>query len=689
MTETAADRASEAVGLLRQLTGNAASEFRDDQLEVIERLVGERQRMLLVQRTGWGKSAVYFIATRMLRDRGAGPTLLVSPLLALMRNQIEAAQRMGVRAATINSANKDDWFGVRSGLDDGSVDLLLISPERLANAAFRAEVLPEVGRRSGLLVIDEAHCISDWGHDFRPDYRRLVRVLEMLPDGVPVLCCTATANDRVVDDVVAQLGSGLGAVRGPLGREGLALHVLEVRGQAERLAWLAEMTDKLPGTGIVYCLTIDDTERVAGWLRTKGVAARAYSGATDPEERPKIEQALLDNSLKVVVATSALGMGFDKPDLAFVVHFQSPGSPIAYYQQVGRAGRALTNSVGVLLRGSEDVDIQDYFIRSAFPREDIASHVVELLQDDAVTMTKRALLDAVNVRPSQLDLLLKTLEVDGAIEKDGSGWRRTPDAWAYDSERVESVTQLRRDEQQQMRDYAATKSCRMLALRAYLDDGSGEPCGVCDNCSGTTLEVALPRELVQQAVAYLRSSDLVIEPRKQLPDGKRIHTDRQSLPGRTLAMWGDGGWGSLIRENKETGGFDDELVVASAELIRDRWHPDPFPASVAYVPSRRAPELVASFAQRLAAALGLPCDAALVQVRDTEPQTAMENSAQQYRNVASAFALKARVPAGAVLLVDDIVDSRWTITVVAGLLRDAGSAAVLPFALATTGGRST
>ncbi len=395
---------TEALTLLRKLTGDPESDFRADQLDVIRGLVGERRRMLLVQRTGWGKSAVYFIATRMLRDRDAGPTLLVSPLLALMRNQIEAAQRMGVRAATINSANRDEWEEIESQLESGSVDLLLISPERLANPKFRSEILPEVGRRSGLLVIDEAHCISDWGHDFRPDYRRLVRVLDLLPAGVPVLCCTATANNRVVEDVTSQLGSGLAPVRGPLAREGLHLAVLQVPQQASRLAWLGEEVPKLPGTGIVYCLTIADTERVAGWLQANGVAAVAYSGGTDATERVLIEQALLSNELKVVVATSALGMGFDKPDLAFVIHYQSPGSPIAYYQQVGRAGRALQESWGILLSGAEESDIQEYFIRSAFPPSDLATHVVALLEDRSEPMAMNEILEVVNVRRSQLEL---------------------------------------------------------------------------------------------------------------------------------------------------------------------------------------------------------------------------------------------------------------------------------------------
>ncbi len=679
---------TEALSLLRRLTGNAESAFRGDQLGAIRSLVGDRSRTLLVQRTGWGKSAVYFIATKMLRDRGAGPTLLVSPLLALMRNQIEAARRMEIRAATINSANRKEWEEVQAQLADDEVDLLLISPERLANPMFRSDILPEVGRRSGLLVIDEAHCISDWGHDFRPDYRRLVRVLELLPAGVPVLCCTATANSRVVEDVVSQLGADLAPVRGPLGRDGLQLVVQHIPQQSARLALLAELVPSLPGTGIVYCLTIADTERVARWLQVNGIFAVAYSGSTNPEERETIEEALLSNRFKVVVATSALGMGFDKPDLGFVIHFQSPGSPIAYYQQVGRAGRALPRSWGILLSGSEDVDIQDHFIRSAFPDPDLADQVVSILEDRAVPISTDDILEYLNVRQGQLELLLKNLEVDGAVERDAGRWLRTLNRWSYDHERMRAVTALRRTEQGQMNQYMQTTGCRMQLLRNFLDDPVHEPCGICDNCSkaGPLLPPA-PAE-VQRAVEFLRSADRPIGPRKRFPDRSQIPQDRLLEVGRALAVWGDGGWGSLVRSGKhDDGRFDDQLVQAAADLIRGRWQPDPAPAWVTFVPSLRDADLVADFAGRLAELLGLPCQDVVVKVRDTAEQKTMQNSLQQYANVQDAFDVVTPVRAGAALLVDDVVDSRWTLTAIGGRLRAAGVPHVFPFALADAAGR--
>ena len=572
--------ASEALNLLRALTGDSTTNFRPDQLEAIHKLVARRQRVLLVQRTGWGKSAVYFIATRMLRDRGAGPTLLISPLLALMRNQIEAAGRMRVRAETINSSNREDWLEVEAKLRSDRVDILLISPERLANQQFRAEVLPEVLRRSGLVVIDEAHCISDWGHDFRPDYRRISRVLRHLI-GVPVLGCTATANDRVTQDVITQLGAQPATIRGPLARAGLRLHVLELSSQAERLTWLADVVPRLEGTGVIYCLTIRDTQRVAEWLESVGIPAVAYWGGLHSDARVEIELALLSNEVKVVVATSALGMGFDKPDMCFVIHFQSPGSPIAYYQQVGRAGRSLEESWGVLLSGREDLDIQEYFIYNAFPPGNLAERVVELLEKGVEPMSQRELLEAVNVRWSRLAGLLKTLEVEGAVEREGPGWRRTLRRWQFDRYRADSVTAQRRREQEQMFNYIRTGGCRMQLLGSYLDDALAEPCGICDSCTGRSLAIRLDPAVVQRAVRFLRSREVTIEPRKQLPSRKRIPTDERLEQGRSLSVWDDNGWGSLVRAGKQDHGvFDDRLVEAAVDLIYHRWDPQPTPAWV-------------------------------------------------------------------------------------------------------------
>ena len=676
-----------AEALLRRLTGDPAAAFRDGQWDAIEQLVVHWRRALVVQRTGWGKSAVYFLATRLLRDAGGGPTLLVSPLLALMRNQLDTAARAGIRAATINSDNRDDWDDIEARVARGDVDILLISPERLNNDRFRRDVLPALARTVGLLVVDEAHCISDWGHDFRPDYRRIARVLQLLPRTVPVLCTTATANDRVVADIVEQLGEGLHVLRGPLDRESLALGVVDLPQPAERLAWLATVLPTLPGSGIVYCLTVAQTETVARWLVSQGIDAVAYSGQSDSGDRVATEADLLSNDVKVVVATSALGMGFDKPDLTFVVHYGSPGSAIAYYQQVGRAGRGVDRAVGVLLRGTEDTDIQDWFIRTAFPSVDHAQAIVGLLEAQDEPMTIADLEREVNVRRSRIADMLKVLEVEGAVERQGRGWQRTLQPWAYDAERVARVTALRREEQAQMIDYGRTTACRMAFLRAALDDREARPCGRCDNCTGTTWAVALDRPLVAAAIGHLRSSSFVIDVRKRWPNGLGepagvIPTDRQAEPGRALGVYGDGGWGSVVKEAKYGAHhYPDQLVDAAVHLVTG-WAPAPPPAWVTCVPSTTSAGIVASFAARLAERLGVPFEACIERRRSGRPQKEMDNSPQQVRNVYGAFQVTTPVPPGPVLLLDDIVDSRWTLTVVADLLREAGAGPVHPFVLA-------
>jgi ATP-dependent DNA helicase RecQ len=672
--------------LLRAIAGPEAS-FRQGQREAIDAVVAERRRVLLVQRTGWGKSAVYFIATRLLRDSGAGPTILVSPLLALMRNQIQMAQRAGVRASTINSENRDDWEAITDAIGRDEVDLLLVSPERFNNPAFRAEVLPMVAARSGLLVIDEAHCISDWGHDFRPDYRRLVRVLERLPSGVPVLCTTATANDRVIEDIQAQLGAELVTQRGPLARESLSLSMLETSSQPDRLAWLGQVVPGLEGSGVIYVLTIADTHRVASFLRTQGIDAHAYSGETEPERRLELEEALISNDVKALVATSALGMGFDKPDLGFVIHYQSPGSAIAYYQQVGRAGRALPRAPVVLLRGTEDRDIQDYFIVSAFPSRAKAEEAIALLEQRGAAVAESELLSAVNVGQMRLRNMLKILEVEGAIERAGSKWHRTSEPWSYDEERLRRVTEVRRAEQAAMEQYGRTGKCLMEFLLQQLDDPGAEPCGRCMVCTGESPAVELDPAIVAKAREHLRWAELLVEPRLQWPSGMtepkgRIPEELRMQPGRALSVLNDGGWGGLVRKGLEAGGFSDALVQAAAELVGKRWRPDPPPRWVTYVPSASRPEAVEGFAERLASALGLPFRPILLKTRESRPQKELENSQQQFGNVWGAFAVQGPADPGPVLLVDDLVDSRWTLTVVAAALLEAGSGPVSPFVLA-------
>lgn len=684
--------ARRAVELLRLGSGLPDAVFREGQEEAIRHVVDGRGRLLVVQKTGWGKSFVYFIATKLLREGGLGPTLLVSPLLALMRNQIAAAERMGVRASTINSDNRDEWAGVEAAIGRNEVDILLISPERLANERFRGEVLAEIAERIGLLVIDEAHCISDWGHDFRPHYRLLERIVRTLPPNLRLLATTATANNRVMEDLATVLGPNLEVSRGDLNRPSLALQTIRLPSQAERLAWLAEQVATLAGHGIVYTLTVRDAEQVAAWLKSRGLNVEAYTGETG-DRRAELEQALLENRVKALVATTALGMGFDKPDLAFVVHYQAPGSVVAYYQQVGRAGRALAAAYCVLLSGVEETDITEYFIESAFPTREEVKAVLEALEGAPRGLSVPELLGEVNVSwgriQKTIDLL--SLESPAPIAKQGTKWQLTP-ATLGDAfwERAERLTDLRRAEQAQMQEYVSLTSGHMEFLIRALD---GEP-GEVSPPDLSPLPATADPELIREAIRFLRRTSLPIEPRKQWSKGGlpiydvsgRIGPALQAQPGKALCVWGDAGWGRSVRQGKyRDGRFSDDLVAACRQLIAE-WSPEPAPTWVTCVPSRRHPDLVPDFARRLGGALGLPFEPVLIKTDDRPEQKAMANSTQQARNLDGSLEVVDDALRGEpVLLVDDMVDSRWTLTVAAWLLRSHGSGEVWPLVLAQTG----
>lgn len=684
-------RAERALELLRLGTGIPDALFREGQEEAICLALEGSGRLLVVQKTGWGKSFVYFIATRLLRESGRGPALLVSPLLSLMRNQIAAAERMGVRARTINSDNQEEWDSIEESLCRDEVDILLISPERLANDHFVANVLSRIAERIAFLVIDEAHCISDWGHDFRPHYRRIERIARTLPPSVPLLATTATANNRVMADLKAVLGPDLQTIRGNLSRPSLLLQTIRLLQQSERLAWLAAQVPNLPGSGIIYALSTRDAEQVAAWLRSRGLTVEAYTSKSGG--RPQLEQALLDNTLKALVATTALGMGFDKPDLGFVVHYQAPGSVVHYYQQVGRAGRALDRAYGVLLSGEEDTEITDYFIESAFPTREEAQGVLNALEEAPQGLSIPDLTTRMNLSEGRLrkTIELLSLESPAPIVKEGSKWRLTAASLSEGFwQRTQRLTSVRRDEQRQMQEYVRLTSGHMefLILALDGDPGTAQPPGF------RALPATADPALVKEAVAFLRRTSLPIEPRKQWPPGGMpkyrlrgaIPAGHQAQQGKALCIWGDAGWGGQVRKGKyQEGRFADELVDACGALVRE-WTPQPAPTWVTCIPSLRHSELVPDFAARLAKALNLPFYAALVKTDDRPEQKGMANSAQQARNVDGSLKIgESSLPSGPVLLVDDMVDSRWTLTVAAWLLRSHGCNEVWPLALALTG----
>ncbi|MDQ3714930.1 MAG: RecQ family ATP-dependent DNA helicase [Actinomycetota bacterium] len=753
------DVAREALAVLRELTGNPGADFREGQDVAIAALVEGRRRALVVQRTGWGKSAVYFVATALLRARGGGPTLLVSPLLALMRDQVAAAARAGVRAVEMSSANTTEWGEVSDRLAADNVDVLLVSPERLTNPRFREELLPDLVRRCGLLVVDEAHCISDWGHDFRPDYRRIRDLLTQLPAGTPVLATTATANERVVADVAEQLGAGgveVTTVRGPLARESLRLGVLRLPTDRARLGWLSAHLAALPGSGIVYTLTVAAAEETAALLREAGHDVRAYTGRLDDAERRAAEEALRANEVKALVATSALGMGFDKPDLGFVVHLGAPSSPVSYYQQVGRAGRAVERADVLLLPGPEDLAIWQWFATSSMPRPDDAAAVLKALRDAGKPWSTPRLETVANVRRTRLELLLKVLAVDGAVERVSGGWRGTGQEWVYDADRYERVAQTREAEQKAMIAYARpaqspSTTCRMAFLQQSLDDPTATACGRCDVCAGPWYPTDIPVQAADAAAARLDRPGVELVARAQWPTGVdrlgvgvrgNIAADDHVLTGRAVARLTDLGWGQRLRallgddglgheatpgmldqeppgieddpdaaddlgrlggskqakapvsappSGRSSDGPPDEALLRACAQVLGAWDWDRRPGAIVAIPSRRRPQLVSGIGRGLGQLGRLPYLGELDLVNGGPTGAPGGNSAFRLAAVWERFAvgpeLAARLSelgAQPILLVDDLADSRWTMTVAGRQLRRAGASAVLPFVLALT-----
>ncbi len=690
-------QSAELLQLLREFLNNPSAEFRPSQFESIITLLDNHCRLLLVQKTGWGKSVVYFLATKILRKRGRGTTLLISPLIALMRNQILAAKKIGICARTINSSNQNQWHEIVNETLTDKVDVLLISPERLANSEFREKVLIPISNRLGLLVVDEAHCISDWGHDFRPDYRRIVRVIQSMPSGVPVLATTATANNRVLKDIQEQLGDSLIISRGPLDRPGLCLQNINIPDKAARMAWLAKYLPKISGNGIIYTLTVKDACQVADWLKLKGINVSSYYGDLPNKEREQLENALLENRIKALVATTALGMGFDKPDLAFVIHFQRPGSVVHYYQQVGRAGRAIPESFGILLEGEEDEDIIDYFIKSAYPP---FAHVEEILRALETADDGQKILEIekkINIPRSQIKKTFKILETEdpSPITRIEGKWHLNPINYTYDNNKKEALIAIRKREQEKMIEYVKSAKCLMEFLRRELDDPEAGSCGQCAICRGVPLLPETYDDMaVEEASRFLRKKESEIKPRSKWPcDALKemgwtgnIVKSLKHEKGRALCKWGDAGWGKMIKEGKQVlGRFDDSLVDAATEMIMERWKPEPFPQWITYVPSLEHERLVPDFSRRLAKKLYLPLIPCIRKTRKTQPQKLMRNSYQQAKNLSGVFCvIDNMVIDKPVFLVDDMVDSRWTMTIVSALLKEAGSGPVFPFALSTT-----
>ncbi|WP_066320514.1 RecQ family ATP-dependent DNA helicase [Bacillus sp. FJAT-29814] len=682
-----------ALNLLRTMVGNHAS-FKEGQWEAINSVI-QREKTLVVQKTGWGKSMVYFIATKLLRSQGAGPSILISPLLSLMRNQIESAKGIGINAVTINSNNEQDWVEINQELFNNRIDILIISPERLSNKFFRENTLPIIDNNGGIgcFVVDEAHCISDWGHDFRPDYRRIIRIVKSLSHlNVPILATTATANDRVVSDIREQIGKDMKILRGRLDRESLRLSRLLIPDYSQRLAWLAQNLPMLTGTGIVYCNTIAECERVAKWLVSNGINVKPYHSRAG--DREALEKLLLNNNVKALIATDALGMGFDKPDLGFVIHYQGPRSLVSYYQQIGRAGRSISNAEIILIYDEEDNTLHEEFIKSGLPEQRILEDILNIISNSS-GLTVNNILASVNYSNSQVKQCITLLEIDELIFKNGSKYYRSLNPVQNKLLKGELTKQIKMNELLKVTDYAMTNECLMKFISHELNDSFLNDCGKCENCQQRKIySDQVNEDLLRLANDFLYNQPMIITPREVWPangvggERGRIPTAERTLEGRALCLYGAAGLGNIVKENRYVkGNFEDKLVNYAVDFIKNNWHMQNPPVWVTAVPSLRNPNLVPDFAKRVAQQLNLPYYSLIAKVKDTKEQKYMRNSFQQAGNIIDAFTITTPCPPGTVLLIDDIMNSGWTFTICGVLLKRAGSGDVIPFALSATPAR--
>ena len=681
-----------ALDLLRQGTGNPAAEFHEHQELAIQKIVEGSTRVLVIQRTGWGKSFVYFIATKLLRENGGGTAILISPLLALMRNQIDAAKKMGVNAQEINSENETEWEAITEEVSRGEVDILLISPERLANQRFTDEILSKIGGTVSLLVIDEAHCISDWGHDFRPDYRRIENIIRFLPPNLKVLGTTATANNRVMNDLEKVLGPNLLVIKGDLTRESLTLQTIKLEKQSERMAWISDRLKEINGTGIIYTLTVKDAVRLSKWLISQGFDVGCYTSEEEATTKVELERALIANEIKALVATTALGMGYDKPDLSFVIHYQAPQSVVGYYQQVGRAGRALETAYGVLLSGKEEMQITDWFIDTAFPTITEVEELLRALKSNADGLRRNDFMNYTNIKTGRIEKILKilSLESPAPIIKDGNQWRLTGSSVSQEFwDRVERLTSLRREEVAEMQEYVKLPfgSHMEFLIRKLDGDISKIP-----NPTLPALSEEIESSTLKKAEDFLSGLTYQISPRKTWPTGglpkygvfSTILKTQRSESGRSLSEWGDRKWWKQVNDGKYLEHhFPDTLLNPFANLINDSFSEDQI-TWMTCIPSLRRPDLLPDFMKRLSVTIGLPFLPVIYTTELRPEQKTMNNSYHQARNLDGAFGIVGKLPTGNVLLIDDMVDSRWTITVAAFLLRTHGSGLVFPATLSMT-----
>ena len=659
------------------------TQFFDEQWETVESLLNG-QRILLIHRTGFGKSLCYQFPA-ILFD---GITVVFSPLIALMRDQIQQLNSLGILAECVNSEQTEEENSeiLRRAVQN-EVKILYIAPERQENLQW-LEAVKEMNL--SMVVIDEAHCISVWGHDFRPAFGRIINLVKSLPHDSPVLATTATATEKVAQDIIQQMEGNVMYIRGNLMRENLILNVVRVFSEDDKLAFLARYVPKFQGTGIIYTGTRVNTEVYSNFLNRRGIDAVNYNAGFDPETRRYIEEGLLNNRWKCVVATNALGMGIDKPDLRFIIHTQIPASPIHYYQEIGRAGRDGKKALIILLYNPEDRELPEHFIENSRPPIDNYQRVIDRLKER--TMGIRDLMRKTNLNRTKIEVIVGDLVnqsiVNEVVSDRSKKYEYLGVAPQLDTTAFDEFREFKSRELDKIIEYAETDKCRMFYLCDYLEDRDVKVCHKCDNCRGKKWIYEINAEWQEKVDDfknnYFPEIDLVPKSQqdKPLPERKS-----KLVNGVAFSYYGFSNVGSTIHHCKyENGGdFPDFLLDGVLKVYHSYFKDEKFDLII-YAPPTQSGDLVKNFAEKVSTALEIPLSHGLIKRRDTEPQKVFQNTLLKKDNVKDAFEYKnhAEVKGKNVLLIDDICDSRATIKEIGKLMSKRGVNKIAPLVIAKT-----
>jgi len=649
--------------------------FYDEQWETIEKVLNG-EKVLLIEKTGFGKSLCFQFPATVFD----GITVIFSPLIALMRDQVKKLSSLGIPAKCINSEQTpEENRQIINEAKQGKIKILYIAPERQENSEW-IEAAREMNL--SMVVVDEAHCISVWGHDFRPSFKRIINLVNLLPKGLPVLATTATATKRVEADIAQQMGSNFTVIRGNLMRDNFRLFVVRVNSEDEKMIWLRQNLEKLPGSGILYTGTRVDTEIYSKWFDYLNIPSTGYNAGLDAESRVSIENGLMKNQWKCVISTNALGMGIDKSDIRFIIHTQIPQSPIHYYQEIGRAGRDGKPSYVILFYNPEDKKLPEAFIEGSRPAVSKYEKVIEAVKSEMLgerDLMKRTNLKRNQIRVIKADLIEQNIIREVTIGK-SKKFEYIAGAPPLSTQVFEELRANKTQDLEKMIEYAETTQSRMKFLCDYLGDDSTHTFTNCDNTGLKKITVTTNDEWKQKLQDFRENYFPVLE----------VETKGTNLiNGVAASYYGFSNVGNAIHRSKyENGGdFPDFLLGLFLKAYRIKFSQEKFDL-ILYVPPTKSGDLVRNFAVKVSQVLKIPISHHLIKQRETSEQKVFENTYLKLENVRDAFEIKTpeEVRGKNILLIDDIFDSGATIKEIGRYLSNLGAEKVAPVVIAKTVG---